>query len=76
MIVIGLTGSIGMGKSVVVAMLEKLGVPTHEADAEVHKLLQPKGKAFRAVKAAFPYFSYAKIYGRSWKGALLGTRTG
>ena len=59
-----------MGKSVVVAMLEKLGVPTHEADAEVHKLLQPKGKAFRAVKAAFPYFSYAKIYGRSWKGAL------
>lgn len=52
--VIGLTGSIGMGKSTVARMFKRLGVPVHEADACVHALLSPKGAAFDAVKKAFP----------------------
>lgn len=68
MIVVGLTGSIGMGKSVVAAMLLRLGVPVHDADAEVHRLLSPKGKGRMAVAAAFPYFSYPQIYGPKRKG--------
>ena len=68
MIVIGVTGSIGMGKSTVTSMLQRLGVPTHDADAEVHQLLAPKGKGYKAVARAFPYYSYPGIYGRTWKG--------
>lgn len=68
MIIIGLTGSIGMGKSVIASMLETLGVPTHDADEEVRNALSPGGKGFRAVAAAFPSFRYARIYGRARNG--------
>ena len=54
MIVLGLTGSIGMGKSTAAAMLRRLGVPLFDADLVVHGLLAPSGAAVSAVSAAFP----------------------
>lgn len=67
MIIIGLTGSIGMGKSTVAAMMQTLGIAVHDADAEVHALLGPKGKAVPAVASAFPYYEFPQIYGRKDK---------
>ncbi|MFQ5956133.1 MAG: dephospho-CoA kinase [Kiloniellales bacterium] len=54
MVVLGLTGSIGMGKSAAVAALRRLGVPVHDADAAVHELLGRGGAAVSAVARAFP----------------------
>ena len=54
MIVVGLTGSIGMGKSNAAQVLRRLGVPVHDADAAVHTLLGPGGRAVRKVAELFP----------------------
>ncbi|NKD77077.1 dephospho-CoA kinase [Haematospirillum sp. H1815] len=53
MIILGITGSVGMGKSTACRMLRILGVPVHDADTTVHALLGPSGAAVQAVAAAF-----------------------
>lgn len=52
--ILGLTGSIGMGKSAVALMLRELGVPVFDADATVHHLQGPNGVLLPAIEAAFP----------------------
>jgi dephospho-CoA kinase len=54
MIVIGLTGGIGMGKSTAAAAFRRAGVPVFDADAEVHRLQAANGGAVRAIELAFP----------------------
>ena len=54
MLLLGLTGSIGMGKSTVGEMFRKLGIPVYDADAEIHKLYAKGGAGVEPIRAAFP----------------------
>lgn len=52
MIILGLTGSIGMGKSTTAKLFAEAGVPVYDADATVHRLYE--GEAVSSIEAAFP----------------------
>ncbi len=54
MIILGMTGSIGMGKSATASLFVEEGVPLYDADAAVHRLYERGGAAVGPVDAAFP----------------------
>ena len=66
---LGLTGSIGMGKSTTAAMFRELGVPVHDADAAVHDIYQREGVG--PVEAAFPGVEVEQRIDRAKLGALV-----
>lgn len=70
MLVVGLTGSIGMGKSAAAAHLRARGIGVCDADAEVHKLYA--GKAAPKIEAAFPGTVAAGVVDRTKLAAALG----
>jgi dephospho-CoA kinase len=51
---VGLTGSIGMGKSETAKLFARLGIPVYDSDAAVHELYEPGGAAVGAIAKAFP----------------------
>lgn len=53
-LLVGLTGSIGMGKSETARLFARLGIPVHDADSAVHRLYELGGAAVSAIKTAFP----------------------
>ncbi len=70
-LIIGLTGSIGMGKSTVAAMFERAGVPVFDADAEVRALQGPDGELLPAIEDAFPGATGPAGVDRAALGALV-----
>ena len=69
--ILGLTGSIGMGKSAVAKMLADEGVPVFDADAEVHRLQGPGGALLPAIEVAFPGTTGAQGVDRQKLGAAV-----
>ena len=67
--ILGLTGSIGMGKSTAATMFEREGVPVFDADAEVHRLQGPGGALVDAIEARFPGTTGANGVDRQKLGA-------
>ncbi len=69
--IVGLTGSIGMGKSAVATMLRRLHVPVFDADAAVHELQGPGGALLPAIEARFPGTTGVRGVDRAKLGALV-----
>ena len=70
MIILGLTGSIGMGKTTAANQLRALGIPVHDADAVVHRLLEKGGAGVPLVAEAFP----GVVFGGEVERSRLGAR--
>jgi dephospho-CoA kinase len=66
-----LTGSVGMGKTTAARMLRSMGIPVHDADAEVHRLLGRGGAAVKAVEAAFPGVKSGRAIDRAALGRIV-----
>ncbi len=69
MVIVGLTGSIGMGKSTAAKMLREMGVPVYDADAAVHEVQAPGGAALPGIEAAFPGVVKGGVLDRQALGA-------
>ncbi len=77
MMIVGLTGSIGMGKSTAARMLRQMGVPVYDADAAVHALQAPGGAALPPIEAAFPGVVKNGVLDRQALGArVFGNKAG
>ena len=72
MVILGLTGSIGMGKTTVANALRACGAAIYDADAAVHRLLGPGGAAVAPVLARFPRCCIGR--GRGARGGSPGAR--
>lgn len=59
-----------MGKSTCGEMLVRLGVPVHEADEAVHRILSEEGVGLQAIRSHFPYFEFPQIYGKKDKDGV------
>jgi dephospho-CoA kinase len=70
-VILGLTGSIGMGKSTVAAMFADAGVPVFDADATVHRLQGPGGALVAAIEDRFPGTTGAQGVDRTALGAAV-----
>jgi dephospho-CoA kinase len=74
-LIIGLTGSIAMGKSTVAGMFEAEGVPVFDADAAVHQLQGPDGALVAEIESAFPGTTGPKgVDRRALGAAVLGDK--
>ena len=71
MIILGLTGSVGMGKSTAAREFRRMGIPVHDADKAVHRLLGRGGKAVAAVATAFPGVEKGGAIDRAALGGLV-----
>ena len=71
MLIVGLTGSIGMGKSETAKMFAAAGVQVFDADATVHKLQAKDGKAIAPIQKAFPEVIEGGELNRSALGAVI-----
>lgn len=69
--IVGLTGSIGMGKSTVGQMFVEEGVPLFDADAAVHELQGPDGALVQAIEALFPGSTSSAGVDRQKLGAMV-----
>ncbi len=70
MIVLGLTGSIGMGKTTAANQLRSLGVAVYDADDTVHRMMERGGRAVSLIEAAFPHV----VFGGEVERPRLGAR--
>ncbi len=75
MMVVGLTGGIGMGKSTAARALRRAGIAVFDADEAVHRLQAPGGRALPAIAAAFPGTVRAGVLDRAaLRAAVLADR--
>ncbi len=70
-LVVGLTGSVAMGKSTAAAMIRRMGIPVYDADATVHRLTGPGGSVLAAIKSRFPDVVDAAGVNRQKLGAIV-----